>query len=34
MRVDRKHIQLKDVNALEALVGGSGQNRRQHQQQN
>jgi CRP/FNR family transcriptional regulator len=34
MYVDRKHIQLLGVNALEALVGGSGQNRRQHQQQN
>jgi CRP/FNR family transcriptional regulator, anaerobic regulatory protein len=34
MYVDRKHIQLLGVSALEALVGGSGQNRRQHQQQN
>lgn len=33
MRVDRKHIQLLDLSALEALVGGIGQNRRQHQQQ-
>lgn len=32
MRVDRKHIQLIDLPALEALVGGSGQNRRQQQQ--
>jgi CRP/FNR family transcriptional regulator, anaerobic regulatory protein len=32
MRVDRKHIELFDVHALESLVGGTGQNRRQHQQ--
>jgi CRP/FNR family transcriptional regulator len=34
MYVDRKHIQLLGVSALESLVGGSGQNRRQQQQQN
>ncbi|MFD2113061.1 fumarate/nitrate reduction transcriptional regulator Fnr [Thiorhodococcus fuscus] len=33
MRVDRKHIQLLDLTALESLVGGSGQGRRQQQQQ-
>ncbi len=33
MRVDRKHIQLLDMAALETLVGGAGQNRRQQQQQ-
>ncbi len=31
MYVDRKHIELLNVNALEALVVGSGQNRRQQQ---
>jgi CRP/FNR family transcriptional regulator, anaerobic regulatory protein len=31
MNVDRKHIQLLDVGALESLVGGAGQNRRQQQ---
>ena len=33
MCVDRKHIQLLDLPALESLVGGSGQGRRQQQQQ-
>ncbi|NKN34475.1 fumarate/nitrate reduction transcriptional regulator Fnr [Marichromatium bheemlicum] len=32
MRVDRKHIELLDLPALEALVGGNGQGRRQNQQ--
>lgn len=32
MNVDRKHIQLLDVDTLESLVGGAGQNRRQQQQ--
>lgn len=32
MCVDRKHIELLDLPALEALVGGSGQSRRQQQQ--
>jgi CRP/FNR family transcriptional regulator, anaerobic regulatory protein len=32
MRVDRKHIQLLNLPSLEALVGGSGQGRRQQQQ--
>ncbi|MBK1646263.1 transcriptional regulator FNR [Thiocapsa imhoffii] len=32
MRVDRKHIQIIDQDALEALVGGIGQHRRQQQQ--
>ena len=32
MCVDRKHIQLLNLPALEALVGSTGQNRRQQQQ--
>lgn len=32
MFVDRKHIELLDVNALEGMVTGTGQNRRQQQQ--
>ncbi len=33
MRVDRKHIELTDVRALESLVGAAGQQRRQQHQQ-
>ena len=32
MRVDRKHIELFDIAALESLIGSTAQNRRQHQQ--